>query len=118
MGIGAFYNSETGLYYVRDASGHTLLEGPEPLWGNGSFIIRFMLRNHNDEAYQIFNAHGELLINDVFGVIWDAPAPEGGIFVYLDSLIHDEIRCVLLKTDGSTVPVPNAPVVEKVYYGG
>jgi hypothetical protein len=65
-----------------------------------------------EEAFAVYSLDGEMLLDDIFGAIYEAPGPNGGIFVYLD-----ENTCVLLTPDGRTVPVHSAPVVEKVYYG-
>jgi hypothetical protein len=108
----------TRSHIIYDADRNVLLRTDlEPLVKAGDFAVCFRYIDDEmrflSEAYAVYDLKGNLLMDDVFGVIWEIPGPGGGLFVYLD-----ENTCVLLTPDGRTVPVHSAPVVEKVYSGG
>jgi hypothetical protein len=90
---------------VTVESGHLWYAGDDFIL-HSEYIDDFRL-----EPRAVYSVVGSLLVDNVFG--WVRPAPGGGIFVYTDP--H---TCVLLYPDGRTVPVPNAPVVERFYFGG
>jgi hypothetical protein len=105
------------VYFLRDENGGIALETDDYLSVSGNFILRSrytdkVLRDRKD-PYAVYNLNGRLLLENVYGYIHEVPGPGGGLFVYLDP-----DTCVLLYPDGRTVPVPAAPVVEKVYHGG
>jgi hypothetical protein len=108
-GVDPYY----GRWQIRDDQGGVLLETENRLlYHNAGFITE-----HNyswEETYTtpraVYALNGTLLLGDVFGFIPEAPAPGGGMFVYLD-----ETTCVLLYPDGTTVPVPGAPAVESFH---
>ncbi|MDR0326238.1 MAG: hypothetical protein LBI19_09115 [Oscillospiraceae bacterium] len=116
-----YYDADTWQYILRGADGQILLETDDYLWyTGGDFVVRSRpvyddgMRRDCSEPYAVYNLDGDLLLDgiDIFGVIYESPAPNGGMFVYLD-----ENTCVLLTPDGRTVPVHNAPVVGKAYHG-
>ncbi|MCL2002396.1 MAG: hypothetical protein FWG72_00125 [Oscillospiraceae bacterium] len=108
------YNASSELYTLRDTAGNIILETTDSLLWNGAFVIRLQPVAGHDcyEPAAIYTPGGSLLTDDFYGVVYEAPGPGGGIFVYLDP-----DTCILLFPDGRAIPVPNAPRVEKTYFG-
>jgi len=107
---------DTALYSIRDKDNNVILETTDYLMLSGSFIVRLQPVDGNDmrnDPKIIYDHSGNILLDDIYGCIYEAPAPGGGMFVYLSP---DD--CVLLHPDGRTEPVPNAPSVQQVYWGG
>ncbi|MDR0326237.1 MAG: hypothetical protein LBI19_09110 [Oscillospiraceae bacterium] len=116
---GNIYNDSTArMYKLYDIYGNILLsisfdDGYINILGEFT-----LLSLYNDEInpvgsvpYAIYSNHDvKLLMEDIYGYVY--PAPDGGIFVYLDAN-----TCVLLYPDGRTVPVHNAPVVKRMTWG-
>ncbi|MDR1691799.1 MAG: hypothetical protein LBR72_00420 [Oscillospiraceae bacterium] len=79
----------------------------------GQFVLQYEdIDNIGSKPKAVSSAGGDLLLDNVYGIIGDVLGPGGGVFVYLGPE-----TCVLLMPDGSAVPVPNAPVVGAVYNG-
>jgi len=108
--------------------GHDLFIGPNhEVYAeiDGSILLRgdfavLLAREDTGGGYSmradpktIFALDGRVLLDDIYGCIYEAPGPGGGLFVYLDAN-----TCVLLYPDGSSVPIPGAPIVERMYWGG
>jgi hypothetical protein len=115
-----YWDDAIGGRNLRDVDGNILLSVPNEdgwLFQRGSFALLEKwdgeMTGMRSNPYAVYNIDGELLLSNVYGYIWDVLGPNGGMFVYLDPN-----TCVLLYSDGRTVPVPNAPVVELVYWGG
>jgi hypothetical protein len=103
-------------YQLRDPQGNILLETEDMLRYNGNGFVTAYNYIQAEMRYTpraVYAPDASLLLDGVLGFIPEAPAPGGGMFVYLD-----ETTCVLLYPDGTTVPVPSAPAVKSVYYGG
>jgi hypothetical protein len=101
------YDPSSYRYQIRDEQGGVLLETQRTLrYSNAGFVLEYDLADMNPPPRAVYAPDGTLLLGDVLSFIYEAPAPGGGMFVYLD-----EATCVLLYLDGTTIPVPNAPVV-------
>lgn len=105
------------LYQLRDEQNNVLLEAPDPLDDRGDFVLAFSSEGYEERVAPVLRAvhatDGTLLLGDVYGAVYEATGPDGGMLVYLDAQ-----TCVLLYPDGRTVPVPNAPAVVSEYLGG
>ena len=108
-----------GQYIFVNQYHKTLVETDGYIQLCGNFIVlresiktngMYSMRTDPKSVYAI---DGSFQLDDIYGCIDEAPGPGGGIFIYLDGS-----TCVLLKPDGATIPVPTAPLVEKVYWGG
>jgi hypothetical protein len=73
---------------------------------DGDFSMRTSLK-------AIYDFNGRILLDDLYGCIDESPGPGGGLIVYLG-----KNACLLLNLDGSMVPIPTAPAVEQIYWGG
>lgn len=111
-----YYEKATKKYVILDDTDNVLLRAD----GSLNLYRQFILNESYDsedpmrtDPKAIYALDGSLLADNVYGWIDDIPAPGGGLFVYLDPE-----TCVLLMPDGSMTPVPAAPKVEKVYWGG
>jgi len=100
-------------YFLSDENGNILLHtdnigGQLRLSQNGNFIINdFWDFGEYTSTHDIYTPDGKLLIENLYGVVYSI-APGGGIFVYTTP--ED---CMILYPDGKTVPIPEAPKVEK-----
>ncbi|MCL2002394.1 MAG: hypothetical protein FWG72_00115 [Oscillospiraceae bacterium] len=116
IGGGVSYNAITGLYTIQNHPGMVFLETEERLSpSRNGYVLRFRQTGSGlqSEPYIIYGLDAAPLMEDFYGAVYEAPAPRNGIFVYLDP-----DTCVLLLSNGGTVPVPNAPRVELRYSGG
>ena len=107
-------------YNLRGSDGTILLsiardDGWLRQFGDFVLLNKFTMNEYGDSRIgprTVYDLTGTLLLDHFYGIIDDVPGPGGGLFVYLDPG-----TCVLLFSDGSTVPVPNAPVVESITWG-
>ncbi|MDR3277942.1 MAG: hypothetical protein LBT12_04145 [Oscillospiraceae bacterium] len=91
-----------GVDYRKDAGAFTITaryKEPGGAWWSGV-------------AYLAIASGGEILMENPYGVIEELTFPDA-IAVYAD-----ESSCLLLYTDGHTVPIPNAPKVKYEHIGG
>ncbi|MDR1691800.1 MAG: hypothetical protein LBR72_00425 [Oscillospiraceae bacterium] len=105
-----------GRYSLVDPNGKTVAETDGVMWKFGEFILRSdpadgeMIRV---DPKAVYSPDGALLLDNIYGWVSEAIGPGGGLFVYTDPE-----TCVLLMPDGTTTPVPAAPVVTLEYNGG
>jgi hypothetical protein len=80
----------------------------------GSFAVYTVWNGAEMEMRAVYSVEQKrLLLDNIYGAITEMLLPDGGMFVYTAP-----DNCVVLYPDGRTVPVPNAPVVERYYFGG
>jgi len=96
---------------IAETDGHFMIRGAFVLMGERAPSESGYSMRVNPKA--VYALDGRLLLDNVYGYIHETLGPNGGLFVYLD-----ERTCVLLSPDGSTTPVPDAPVVELAFTGG
>ncbi len=66
-----------------------------------------------DSSIHIYNDKGELLLENPYGAVFWENGWEVSMVVWLDA-----DTCMLMKPDGSMMPITDAPKVERIYYGG
>jgi hypothetical protein len=99
-----------------DADNNIIAESNSGFAVIGDFVVKLEYLHDPEQSERsdprtVFSPDGTVLLDDILGYV--PYGPGGGIFVYLDP-----DTCVLLTPDGTVIPVPNAPVVEQVYWGG
>lgn len=108
-------------YYLQDEDENILLissykeKNENVLYGmlevHGNFVF-LNVPDGGESAYTnaVYSRDGKLLAGNIYGVA-SSPAPGGGIFVYISP-----DNCIVLYPDGSTIPVPAAPAVERLLW--
>lgn|GEM_PF-6120694 len=76
----------------------------------GNFILVFFYSGDGLRPPDIYTLEGQPLHSFIYGFVFEAMGPGGGMFVWLD-----EHTCVLLLPNGETIPVPDAPEVRRSY---